>query len=97
MYANRTFLGLPEEKKRRIMDAAVSEFSEKGYNRASINSIVGSLGIAKGSIFQYFRNKKGFFLFVFEHTLASVKRTLIEVRDESVHEPVFERLKKPKH
>ncbi len=93
MYARKTFLGLSEEKRLKVVDAAVSEFSEKGYNRASINSIVAALGIAKGSIFQYFKNKESLFLFVFEYALGMVKNNLAGVRESSLEEPFFERLK----
>jgi AcrR family transcriptional regulator len=93
VYARKTFLGLSEEKRSRVVDAAVSEFSDKGYHRASINAMVGRLGIAKGSIFQYFKNKERLFLFVFEHALAVVKSNLAEVRDMSAEEPFFERLR----
>ncbi|MBU0728516.1 MAG: TetR/AcrR family transcriptional regulator [Proteobacteria bacterium] len=61
-----TFRNLPEDKRWRIIDAAVHEFARNGYQGASLNNIVRQLGIAKGSLYQYFKNKEAIFLFIFE-------------------------------
>ena len=83
MIAAERFHNLPEEKKERILTVASEEFSQKGYAGASINSIVGRLGIAKGSLFQYFGTKDGLFRFVFSRALERVKNNLRDVRDNS--------------
>ncbi len=88
----KTFHGLSESKKERITRAAVEEFSEKGYARASINTIVSRLGIAKGSIFQYFGDKRGLFLFAFDTAMEKVKNYLRTVRNETADENIFTRL-----
>lgn len=90
----KTFRNLSKEKRDRITRIAVEEFSEKGYQGASINSIVDRLGIAKGSIFQYFGDKKGLFLFVFDKSMEMVKDYLREVRDQTMDEDLFSRLEK---
>jgi len=69
----QTFANLPLEKQEKILRAAVCEFAENGYQRASINSIVGKLNIAKGSLYQYFANKEALFLHVFDHFTRQVK------------------------
>jgi TetR/AcrR family transcriptional regulator len=89
-----TFLNLPEEKKNRIMEAAISEFAEKGFGRASINTIVGRLGISKGSIFQYFNNKTSLFYYIFDYAVGLVRRTLGQVKQDTENEEVFERIRK---
>jgi TetR/AcrR family transcriptional regulator len=81
--AAERFHNLPEEKKERILSAASEEFSQKGYAGASINRIVVRLGIAKGSLFQYFGTKDGLFRFVFSRALERVKDNLRHVRDNS--------------
>ena len=50
---------LPDGKRQRILDAAIREFAEHGYDKASTNSIVKEAGIAKGLLFHYFGSKKG--------------------------------------
>ena len=92
MTAKQTFLNLPEEKRRRITDVAVKEFSSKGYEGASINSMIDRLQIAKGSIFQYFGDKSGLFMYVFGVAMDMVKSYLRDVRDSSADEDIFKRL-----
>ncbi|MDH3774474.1 MAG: TetR/AcrR family transcriptional regulator, partial [Deltaproteobacteria bacterium] len=79
-YVRPTFTKLPFDKKERILDAAIDEFSRCGYEKASINRMVGRLGIAKGSIFQYFGSKKNLYFHIFEHAVALVKRSLKRVK-----------------
>lgn len=69
-----TFVNLPQERQAAILRAAVSEFAEQGYQRASVNNIVRTLAIAKGSLYQYFDNKEALFLHVFDHFRDTVKQ-----------------------
>lgn len=52
-----TFLNLPDEKRERITELALDEFSTYPYRQASLSRIVSRAGIAKGSMYQYFENK----------------------------------------
>lgn len=61
------FLNLDQEKQDRIINAAIKEFAQKGYDNASTNEIVKEAGISKGLLFHYFGNKKKMYLFVFDH------------------------------
>ncbi|MCQ3938550.1 MAG: hypothetical protein DPW18_16100 [Chloroflexi bacterium] len=61
----QTFFNLPEEKRQAIVNAAIDEFAEYGFEPASINRIVANSGIAKGSFYQYFDDK----LDVFRHLI----------------------------
>ena len=61
------FFNLEKEKQDRIINAAIKEFAEKGYDRASTNEIVKEAGISKGLLFHYFQNKKQLFLFLFDY------------------------------
>ncbi len=87
-----TFAKLPIDKQERILDAAVDEFSRWGYEKASINRMVGRLGIAKGSIFQYFGSKKNLYFHIFEHAVGLVRRSLKRVKSETAGEDFFVRL-----
>lgn len=71
--AKNTFWNLPDDKRRRIEEALVLEFASQGYRKASLNRVVKELGIAKGSLYQYFANKEGIFLFIFERFTRLVK------------------------
>ena len=59
-----TFRRLKLDKKQKITDAFLREFALKTYDEASISSVVKELGIAKGSIYQYFENKLDLFLYL---------------------------------
>lgn len=92
MVTSNTFNNLPADKQERILDGALSEFADKGYARASLNSLVARLGIAKGSIFQYFRDKAGLFSHVFDFAVERVKNHLREVREQTKGLDVFTRI-----
>jgi TetR/AcrR family transcriptional regulator len=89
-----TFRHLPPDKQERVLDAALSEFAEQGYQAASLNRVVAAAGIAKGSLYQYFPNKEGIFNYIFRHALQLVRRTLTSVKEETLEENFFVRLEK---
>lgn len=61
------FLSLDSEKQGRIINAAIKEFAQKGYDSASTNEIVKEAGISKGLLFHYFQSKKQLFFFLFDY------------------------------
>ncbi len=87
-----TFLNLPPEKRERVIDAALSEFADKGYEQASVNHMVAASGIAKGSLYQYFTDKQGIFLYIFDFAIAVVRRTLLQVKEDTREADFFTRL-----
>ncbi len=89
----KVFINLTEDKKRRILDAAVREFSKHGFHRASINRLVKNLGIAKGSIFQYFGSKEGLFKVTFEYCIEQVKKSLRKIKHQSNGVSFFDKIK----
>jgi AcrR family transcriptional regulator len=63
------FMQLEPEKRERILNAAISEFAQKGFKNASTNEIVKEAGISKGLIFHYFKNKKQLYLFLYDYLM----------------------------
>lgn len=59
-----TWDNLPEEKRRRVLEAAMREFGRHGFSGGSLNVIAREAGVAKGSLFQYFHDKLELFAFV---------------------------------
>ncbi len=59
-----TFFNLPEDKRALICQVAIEEFAAHAFEQASINRIVAKSGIAKGSFYQYFEDKKDLFLYL---------------------------------
>jgi len=87
-----TFTNLPPPKQEKILDAALAEFADKGYQPASVNTMVSASGIAKGSLYQYFKDKKSLFLYVFQFGIGLVRRTLMRVKEETSEENFFSRM-----
>ena len=63
------FLNLDVEKQDRILNAAMKEFAQKGFEKASTNEIVKEAEISKGLLFHYFKDKKNLFLFLYDHCI----------------------------
>jgi len=74
-----TFFNLTEKKKNRVINAAIDEFSEKGYTKASITNIVNKAEIAKGSYYQYFEDKTDLYRYVLKK---AVQKKLKYVKKE---------------
>ena len=53
----QTFLNLPLEKQRRLLDAGFKEFSRVTASEASISNIIKIAEIPRGSFYQYFEDK----------------------------------------
>lgn len=59
-----TFLNLPDTKRQAFVDTALKEFARHSYDSASINQIIKTLGIARGSVYQYFTDKLDLWLYL---------------------------------
>ncbi|AKA68808.1 TetR/AcrR family transcriptional regulator [Clostridium scatologenes] len=88
MYEN--FEKISEEKKNRIIKAALKEFAIKGYEEASTNNIVKEAGISKGMIFHYFENKKNLYLYILDYCSELYFEKTKEICEKS-HNSAFEK------
>ena len=75
---HQTFYKLPEEKRRRITDSAMDEFTSRPYEKTSINRIIEAAGIPKGSFYQYFDSKDDLYIYC----IKELSRKLLEQRLE---------------
>ena len=87
------FETLSLEKRTRILNASISEFSKNEYESASMNSIVQEAKISKGALFNYFINKSELYNYIYKLAVRKVKKYLKKVRDESVELPFENRLR----
>ncbi|MCL2098867.1 MAG: TetR/AcrR family transcriptional regulator [Oscillospiraceae bacterium] len=69
-----TFHSLEPQKKQNIIDAALDEFTGKGFRYASTNAIVENAKISKGTLFYYFASKEELFDFLCDYTIEFAKR-----------------------
>ncbi|MCL1940574.1 MAG: TetR/AcrR family transcriptional regulator [Synergistaceae bacterium] len=49
---------ISDDKKSLLMDSAIKEFSERGFENASYNKIIERSGLSKGTVYYYFENKE---------------------------------------
>ena len=78
-----TFFRLPEEKRRRLLDAAWAEFTRVRYVDVSINKIIQGAHIPRGSFYQYFADKDELFAYLLGEMRAYFSRVLEEVLREN--------------
>ena len=60
----QTFYKLADAKRKSFLHEAYKEFALHSYDAASITNLVKSLGIAKGSVYQYFEDKEELYEFL---------------------------------
>ncbi len=65
----QTFLSLPDEKREKIMRAGIHQFIRYGYEKGNVGEIAKAAGVAKGSMYQYFEDKKELFLYSVQWTM----------------------------
>lgn len=53
-----------DQKKGRILDAALALFASRGFHKTTAKAIAAGAGVATGSFYRYFRDKKAAFLAV---------------------------------
>lgn len=75
------------EKKRQILDAAIKCFSQKGYHATSIQDIADTLGIAKGSLYFYFKSKQDLFTSVFSYLIDQMLQNLRSISEDPTLTP----------
>ena len=76
----QTWVNLEAGKREQITQAALSEFAHHPYSQASITALVRRLGIAKGSVYQYFEDKEDLYV------------SLVRVAHERVHSALRSRI-----
>ncbi|SEN19179.1 TetR/AcrR family transcriptional regulator [Lihuaxuella thermophila] len=91
---NDLYQQIPAEKREKILQAAIREFAERGYDQASTNKIIQEAAISKGLLFHYFGNKKQLYLATFDHCVAQYMDEMEEMIPSLVDLPsdLFDRI-----
>lgn len=71
-----------QERRKQILEAAVAVFAERGYQRATVKEIAARAGIAPGTIYLYFRNKRELLLALAETLIRRAADALLASRAE---------------
>lgn len=64
--------------RQRILEAALEEFSQKGYEAASLSNVCAEKGISKGIIYHHFKDKDALYLLCVEDCFTRVSAYLQE-------------------
>lgn len=76
-FHKEAFDKIPEEKRKRILDAATTEFAQYGFENTSIQQIAKKAEISVGSVYKYFENKEELFAMVVKENLALLEELLL--------------------
>lgn len=68
------FNNLDTEKQQIIINAAIGEFVQSGFDKASTNMIVKKAYISKGSLFNYFTSKKDLYIYLIDYGVQLIHR-----------------------
>ncbi|HEX2905383.1 MAG TPA: TetR/AcrR family transcriptional regulator [Phototrophicaceae bacterium] len=85
-----TFFNLAEEKRKAILEIAIKEFAENDYQSASISRMVARLGIAKGSFYQYFEDKRDLYFHLLDLVMQERLAFMQQPSTPDLHEGFFQ-------
>lgn len=72
-----TWERLPDERRAAVVQAAVEEFTAKGYASGSLNVIARNAGVAKGSLFQYFVDKADLYTHLADLACENIRAAMV--------------------
>lgn len=81
---SETFLHLREDKKKKLLDSSMEEFSKHLLEDVSINQIIKNAGISRGSFYTYFTDKEDLYIY------------LINLYKDEFYAAIFKHLEKSK-
>ncbi|MCE2851517.1 MAG: TetR/AcrR family transcriptional regulator [Roseiflexaceae bacterium] len=72
-----TWWNLDPRKREDILTAAVAEFAVHHYEDASLSALVKHVGIAKGSMYQYFTDKRELYDYLLHYAHETLQRAIV--------------------
>jgi len=66
-----------DARKNRILEAALIEFADKGYKKASTNTIVREANVSKGLLFHYFISKRDLYILIYKNVNDSIMKEFV--------------------
>ncbi|MBR4261719.1 MAG: TetR/AcrR family transcriptional regulator, partial [Clostridia bacterium] len=73
--------------KRKIFEAAMELFAQKGYDGTSVEEITSVVGIAKGTLYYHFSSKEEIFYFLVEEGMKLLKNS-IEIKTSKIENSI---------
>lgn len=75
-----------EETRSRIFEAAIKLFSNRGYNKASVDDICTEAGVSKGAFYHHFESKQALFLALLDNWLQTIDNAIEASQDKTAPE-----------
>lgn len=75
-----------EETRSRILEAAIKLFSNRGYNKASVDDICAEAGISKGAFYHHFESKQALFRALLNTWLQAIDNAIEASKDKTAPE-----------
>lgn len=72
------FYSLAEDKQQRIINAGLEVFGQYDYKHASTDLMAAKAGISKGLLFYYFKNKKDFYIFLYNYIIEIMTKLVVD-------------------
>jgi len=86
-----TWARLDGQRRAAVVAAAEAEFAAHGFSRGSLNVIARRAGVAKGSLFQYFADKRDLYAFISDVASQRVRVYMEDrIRELDASRPFFE-------
>ena len=76
-----------EETRQRILESAVTCFSESGYDKTGVAKICRTAGISKGAFYHHFATKQALFLELLNHWLEGLDAGILHIREQASDVP----------
>lgn len=77
------FYTISADKRQKIYDASMEEFSTRLFNEASINQIIKKADISRGSFYQYFNDKEDLYFYILENIIKSTAYPFVQKHIET--------------
>ena len=84
---------LKKNRRDEILKAAISAFSEKGYHDTSITDIIEKAGIARGTFYLYFENKRQIFDSILDNLIVELDHCIKKIELGKGHPNPLDQLK----
>jgi AcrR family transcriptional regulator len=82
-----------EETRRRIYEAALAAFQEKGFEETTMRAIAARAGVATGAAYYYYASKESIVMAFYEETWASMQEALAAAAEPGKGTPLDSRLR----
>jgi AcrR family transcriptional regulator len=85
-------MGKPE-RRQQILNVARDVFARRGYHAAKIDDIVAAAGVARGTFYLYFQDKRAIFEEIVDRTIARVGMAIVRVDPHDVGRTVADQVR----